>query len=127
MQRGGLVTQAIERGAELLFQREQRRLGLPFGFLRRLVGEVQLRAVARREADGLTLISCKLPGELGCAFRLERRAFAELDRRLVVGDANEDDAHVGKWVTGRASRTTATSANPASRRYAERRPRHPAK
>src|SRR6266511_3640298 len=127
MQSRRLVAKTVERGPEVFLQRQQRGLGLLFRLLGGLVREVELRPVARREADRLGLRSRELLCELAGAARLERRTFSELDGRPVVRDADKDDAHVAKWVTGRASRTTATSTNPASTRYAARRPRHPAR
>ena len=45
---------------------------------------------------------------------VERDALAQLDRRVMVRGADEDELHQAKWVTGKASRTRTTSAKPAS-------------
>ena len=50
---------------------------------------------------------------------------AQLDRCVVVGRADENEADHAKWVAGRASRTTTTRTNPARARYAARRPVQP--
>ena len=115
MERRCLVAEAIERRPELLLEREQRRLGLALGLVGRVISQIQLGAVARREADGLAALAREPQGELARAVRVERCALPQLDGSLVVRDADEDDAHA-KCVTGRASLTTTTSANPVSTR-----------
>ena len=111
-----LVAQAVERRSELLLEREQRGFGLFLGAFRRLVREVELRAVAGRETHRLAVLAGKRPGQLGCTLGIESRALPQLDRRLMVRDADEDDAHVAKWVAGKARRTTATRTKPARTR-----------
>ena len=100
-----LVAQAVERRSELLLEREQRGFGLFLGAFRRLVREVELRAVAGRETHGLAGLAGKRPGQLGRTLGIESRALPQLNRRLMVRDADEDDAHVAKWVAGKARRT----------------------
>src|SRR5207247_4390206 len=83
----------------------------------RVVGDVDLGAVARREANCIAELACELCRGLG----RERDPLAQLDRRGVMRDADERDAHA-KWLPASASRTTITSANPTSATYAARRP-----
>src|SRR5487761_1444761 len=118
MQRGSVVAQAVQRRLELRQDLDRPALGLVgvFGF------DVQLGAVARREAY-------RPPEALGQRMRLlgvERDALAQLDRSVMVPGSDENEAHHPKWVAGRASRTTITSAKPASAMYAARRPAQPA-
>ena len=122
---GGPVLQPIERRAEVCLEGEQRRLGAPFRVRGGLVGEIELGAVARRQAHGLAGGVAETPCKLGRLIARKRGALPQLDGRAMVRDADEDDPHE-KCVTGNASRTTATSTNPASSRYAARRPRRPA-
>ena len=56
---------------------------------------------------------------------VERDALAQLDRRVMVRGADENEAHQLKWTAGSARRTTMTSAKPTSATYAERRPPTP--
>ena len=127
MERRLLVAQPVEGRAQLRLERKERCLRLLFGSVPGLVREVELRAVAGREADDLAPLAGEGLRQLRCTVTVERCTLAQLDGRLMVGDADEDDAHVAKWVMGRARRTTATSTKPARTRYAARRPRQPAK
>ena len=79
--------------------------------------QIQLGAVAGREADRLALLP-RQPGRQRLrVVAVERDLLAQLDRRVVMGGADEDEAqHQAKWVAGRASRTTTTSAKPARAR-----------
>ena len=85
---------------------------------------VELGAVARRETDALAAVRRELARERRRLARVERDALAHLDRRVTMRDADEREPHA-KWVAGSASRTTMTSANAPSARYAVRRPRQP--
>ena len=125
MERGRFVCQAVQRGTELGLEREQGRLGAALRVLARLVGQVELGSIARREADGLARLPLEQPGKLRGLIAAERRALAQLDGGEVMRHADEDDPHE-KCVTGNARRTIATRRNPASRTYAARRPRSPA-
>src|SRR5205085_9975541 len=80
-----------------------------------------LRAVARRKDDRLA----QLLGERRRLLPVERDPLAQLDRRVMVRGADEDEMHQAKWVAGRARRTTITSKKPASARYAARLPASP--
>src|SRR5262249_31096257 len=86
---------------------------------------VQLGAVAGREANGFAPVRREPGRERRRFLASKRHLLAQLDRRVVVRGADEDEAHHAKWVAGRASRTTITSAKPASARYAARRPAQP--
>ena len=121
VQRGSLVAQAIERGLDLrleLCERGDRALLGLAGILR---DDVELGAVARREADGLA----ELERQLRCGLTIERDPFAQLDRCVMVRRADKNEMRHAKWVAGRASRTRMTSAKPASATYAARRPDQP--
>ena len=61
-------------------------------------------------------------GERRGAVRVHGDALPQLDGGLAMRDADESELHDAKWVRGR---TTATSANPARRRTAKRRPCRP--
>src|SRR5262249_52313184 len=125
MKSRSLVLQPVERGTEVCFEGEQCRFAAPFGVGGRLVGEIELRPIARREAHGFPGGTAQAARQISRLLARQLRTLAELDRRTVMRDADEDDSHE-KCVTGNASRTTATSRNPASNRYAARRPRRPA-
>ena len=118
VQRGGLVVQAVERVLDLRLERGENRDRARFCVVGVFGGDVELGAVARREADGLA----ELLRERGRLLRVERNALAELDRRVVMRGADENEAHQLKWTAGSARRTTTTSAKPMSATYAERRP-----
>ncbi len=76
VQRRGLVVEAVERRAELGLEREQRRLRLALRLFRRTVREVELGAVARRQAHGLAGLAGERTRELPGAFEVERGALA---------------------------------------------------
>ena len=96
MQRSIVAAKSVERGAELRLEREQRGLRLLLGGVGGLGCEVELGAVAGRQADSLTVVAGKRARQFHRMLRIERCAFAQLDRSLVVRDANEHDAHVAK-------------------------------
>ena len=121
MERGRLVAQAVERGLDLRLELGERRDRTLLGLVDVFRHDIELRAVARREADRLA----ELSGEQCRMLTVERDPLSQLDRRVMVRGADENEAHHAKWVTGRASRTRITSAKPASATYAARRPDHP--
>ena len=59
VQRGGLVVQAVERVLDLRLERGERCDRARFGVLGVLGGDVELGAVARREADGLAELAAR--------------------------------------------------------------------
>ena len=93
---GGLVAEPIQRGAELGLESEQCRFGLPLGVVGGLGGQVELGAVARRQANGLGVVARKPARKLPGAFWIEGCALPQLDRGLVMRDADENDAHQPK-------------------------------
>jgi hypothetical protein len=112
VQRGGLVVEAIERSAGGLEHRRSARLRG-----RAVVpGDVELRPVARREADRLARVLREPAGHLGGTARIEGDPLPELDRSAVMRDADEPESRHEKWETGRPTRTRATSAKPARTR-----------
>src|SRR2546422_5116811 len=127
VERGFLVTKPVESRPQLGLERQQGGLSLLLRTVGRFVRQIQLRAVAGGEADRFALSAGQCSGELGRALWVESGALTQLHGRLAMRDADEDDAHVAKCVTGRASRTTATSTKPARTRYAARLPRQPAR
>src|SRR5262249_56926744 len=66
-------------------------------------------------------------GERSSFVAVERDALAQLDRRVVMRGADEDEVRHAKWVAGSARRTTMTSAKPTSATYAARLPDQPAR
>src|SRR5512135_1542535 len=125
MVRRRLIAQPVERRLDIGLERREGRNSLPFGCL--CVGRrnVELRTVAGREANGLAPVLRQPGDELLRFVPPERHLLAELDRRVVMRGADEDEARHAKWVAGRARRTTMTRANPARARYAARRPVQP--
>ena len=114
VQRGRVVAQAVERRLHLGLELGERRDG---GSLRGVdvrCGEVELRAVARREAHGFAAVRRQPLRKRRRGVAIERDALAQLERSVVVRGADEDEAHHEKWAAGRASRTTMTSAKPTS-------------
>jgi hypothetical protein len=89
VQRGGLVVQAVERVLDLRLERRKRLDRACFGGLDILRGDVELGAIARREANGLA----ELQRERARVLRVERDALAELDGRVMVRGADENEAH----------------------------------
>ena len=116
VQRRRVVVQAVERLLDLRLERGERGDRGPLGRLGVGAGDVQLGAVARREADGLAAPRREPRGELAGLLAVERHPFPQLDGRVVVGGADENEPHQAKWVAGSASRTRITSAKPASAR-----------
>ena len=110
MQCRRLVAQPIERRLNPRLELGKRSDGQPlhsFGVVR---NDVELRAVARREAHRLAE-----PGsERRALLAVERHTFPQLDRCVMVRGADENETHHVKWATGKASRTRMTSTNPAS-------------
>ena len=101
----GLVVHAVgdrpERLARDLLERRERAVVA-------LAGEVELGAVAGREADGVAERARELDG----AVERQRDALAELDRGDVVRDADEREPQ--KCVPASTTRTTITTAKPTS-------------
>src|SRR5204862_1055229 len=121
VERRGVVVQPVERLLHLRLELRERGNRAPLGRLTVDRRDVQLRAVAGREADALA----EAARQVRRGLEIERDALPQLDGRVVVGGADEDEAHQAKWAAGRARRTTITSTNPASARYAARRPVQP--
>src|SRR5689334_9470772 len=121
MERGGLVAQAVERLLNIRLERSERGDRPPFAVVGVVGCEVDLGAIARGEAHRFSKLGRKCVRLLA----VERDALAQLDRRVVMRGADEDDAHQLKCTAGKARRTRMTSANPASATYAERRPAEP--
>src|SRR5437588_156226 len=88
-------------------------------------GDIELGAVAGRDANRLASVLRQPRGERLRLIAVERNLLAQLDRRVVVRGADEDEADHAKWVAGRARRTTTTRANPARASDAARRPVQP--
>jgi hypothetical protein len=111
------VAKPVKRGLDLGLQRREHLDCVPLRFLRIGGGDVQLCAVAGREADSLTLFPGQPSRERFRILSAECDLLAQLDRRVVVRGADEDEAqHQAKWVAGKASRTTTTRAKPARAR-----------
>ena len=93
MERSGLVPEPVQRRAELLLECEQSRLGLPLRRVGGLLRKVELGPIAGRQADGLATLAGQSAREITRAIEVERSALAQLDGRLVVRNADEDDTH----------------------------------
>ncbi len=124
-----LVGQAVEEREHLLtieaaLRHERARTPL-FSLGSRAVGEVELRAVAGREADGLA-VARQVARQVARLVRGHRHELAHLDRSAVVRDADEDESHPAKCVAGSATRTRTTRPKPRSASIAARRPRQSA-
>ena len=92
MQRGRMVAQAVERRLHLRLELSERS---DRGLLRRVDvrrSDVQLGAVARREAHRLAADGCEPRRELRAVLAVERDPLAQLDGRVVVRGADEDEA-----------------------------------
>ena len=120
MERGGVVVQAVE-GRKL----EENRCGALLGRLGVFGRQVELGAVAGREADGFPAVGRQRARDLGGFLLAEGDPLAHLHGRETMRRADEDEGHE-KCTVGRPSRTAITSANPARRRYAALRPCQPA-
>ena len=94
------------------------------GLVRIAAHEVELGAVAGREADRLAPIG-ERRGKVGRGLEVDRDPLPVLHRREPVRRADEDEAHA-KCPICRLSWSATTSAKPASVTYAARRPRQPA-
>ena len=81
-----------------------------------VAGEVDLGAVAGREADGVA----EPVGEGRGPLERQRDPLAQLDRRDVMRDADEREGQ--KWLPARTTRATITRAKPISASCAARRP-----
>ncbi len=114
--RGSPVLQPVERRLDLRPERRERGDRIPLGLLRVLGCEVELGAVAGREADSLAPVRRQPGGERLRGVPVERHLLAQRHGRVVVGGADEDEADHAKWVAGRARRTTMTRTKPASAR-----------
>src|SRR5262249_48597101 len=123
--RGGPVLQPIERRLDFRPERRERGDRLALCLLGVVGGHVELGAVAGREAHRLAPVRRQTRRERPRILAIERDLLAQLDRRVVMRGADEDETHHAKWVAGRARRTTTTRAKPASARYAARRPAQP--
>ncbi len=115
VERRSLVAQPVEHRPQLVLgQPGNLRQRLDAAPLRVSADEVELRAVAGREADRLAVLAGELARQLACLRAGQRDPLPQLDGGDVVRQADEDQSHE-KWVRGRPSRTTITSAKPASR------------
>ena len=89
--RRGPVLQPVERRLDLRAERRERRDRSLLGLLRVVGGEVELGAVAGREADRLAPVRGEPGRQRLRVVAVERDLLAQLDRRVVVGGADEDE------------------------------------
>jgi len=92
VQRRRLVSQPVERRLHLRLELGERLDRTPLRVFEIVGGDIELGAIARREAD-------RLPETRGKHRRLltvERDALAQLDRCVVVRGADEDETHQAK-------------------------------
>ena len=134
VQRGGLIAQAIERGLDLRLELRERGDRAPLGLVRVLGHDVELGAIARREADGLAELArpasprprgrarrarAARPARDGARCRRERGASCEVGHREREPD-EDDEREAGERDVGGAA------AGPARCSAArDRRPRRP--
>ena len=121
-----MVAQPVERALDLRLELRERGDRSALDRVPALAHDVELGAVAGREADGLAAALREPRGERRRLLGVEGDPLPQLERRAMVRGADEDEVHHAKWVAGSAIRTTITSAKPASARYAARRPAQPA-
>ena len=115
MQSRRLVGQPVDDRSQLLvFEATDGGERLHPAPVRVLADEVELGAVAGREADCLAAV-CETACELRRLRERDERALADRDRRRLVGESDESEVHE-KWVSWRPMRATITSAKPASAR-----------
>ena len=110
------VLQPVERRLDLRPERRERRGRIPLGLLRVGGGDVELGAVAGREAGRFASALREAGRQRLRGVAVERHLLAQLHRRVVVGGTDEDEAHHAKWVAGSARRTMTTRAKPARAR-----------
>src|SRR5688500_1241093 len=87
------------------------------------ISEIELRAVAGRQADSLASVG-KARSELGRAVGIEGDPLPHLDRREPVRRADENEAHA-RCPVCKLTCSAINSAKPTSAAYAARRPRQP--
>ena len=90
------VAQAIERRLDLRLERRERRHGSLLGAVHFRCGDVELRPVAGGETDGLALVLSQPRCERLRFFLPERHLLTQLDRRVMVRGADEDEMHHAK-------------------------------
>jgi hypothetical protein len=86
------IVEPVERRLDVGLERRERCDGFALGRLRVFRGDVELGAVARREANDLAAALRKLRGESLRGIPLERDPLPQLDRSMVVRRADEDEA-----------------------------------
>ncbi len=96
MVRGRPILEPVERRLDFGAERRERRNGVSLGLLRVVGGEVELRAVAGREADRFAPVRREPRRQRLRVVAVERHLLAQLDRRAVVRGADEDEAHHAK-------------------------------
>ena len=111
MQRRRLVAQSIERVRELRLALEQDLRRARFGVDVVVVSDVELGAVARREAHGFARVPREVLRDGPRIVGTKRDALAKLDAGAVMRHADEGDPHP-RCPAG--SPRNATSAKPAS-------------
>src|SRR5689334_19193838 len=102
MERRRLVSQTVERVLDLRLERRERCDGPTLGLGRIVGNDVELRAVAGREAHGLA----ELERHGMRVVAVERNALPELDRCVMVRGSDENEMHQLKCTAGSARRTT---------------------
>jgi hypothetical protein len=91
-----MIAKPIEGGLDVGLELGERRDCRLLGGFDVGRGHVQLGAVARREADGLAAGRREPLREIGGRVVAERDTLAQLDRRVMVRGADENEAHQEK-------------------------------
>src|SRR5207253_567071 len=91
MQRGRAILQPVERRLDLRLERRKRGDGVALGRLRVIGRDIELGAVARREADRFAPALREPRRERLRRLPLERDPLAQLDGRMVMRRADEDE------------------------------------
>ena len=92
MQHGRAIVQPVERRLDLGLERGERGNGVALGRLGVVGRDVELGAVARRETHRLATALREPRGKRLRRLPLERDPLPQLDRRMVVRGADEDEA-----------------------------------
>ena len=92
MESRGAIVETVERGLDLRLERGQRGNSVAFRRVGVLRSDVDLGAVAGREADRFAPALREPRRERLRIVPLERDAFAQLDRSVMVRRANENEA-----------------------------------
>ena len=116
VERGRLVSESVQRGGDLRLELGEHVDGDPLGLVCVGRGDVELGAVAGREADRLARLACDGARERRGVGERERDALAQLHGGETVRRSDQDEPHTPPPMCGRPRRTTITRTKPTSAR-----------